>query len=127
MTKQSNILSRSKTAENRVVRYLFGEDATRDWKETHDISGVDSEGNTWIGEVKNYTWVTGCGTLWTLMYSAFEQAQGYSERSFAIYIPKNASVENALVMFKMLNTPVIVSAETFKKILEGTYDCSGEQ
>ena len=126
MTKQTNILSRSKTAENRVVRYLFGEDATRDWKETHDISGVDSEGATWIGEVKNYTWVTGCGTLWTLMYSAFEQAQGYSERSFAIYIPKNASVENALVMFKMNGIPVVVSADVFKSILEGSSYASGE-
>ena len=119
MTKQTNILSRSKAAENRVVRYLFGEDATRDWKETHDISGVDSEGNTWIGEVKNYTWVTGPATLWTLLYSAFEQAEGYSQKCFAIYIPKNAKVENALVMVRMNSIPVVMSAEAFKNILDG--------
>ena len=119
MTKQSSVLSRSKNAENRVAHYFFGEDVYRDWKENHDLSGYDAEGNLWIGEVKNYAWSSGPAAFWALLDKAFEQAEGYSDKCFAVYIPKNSNVSSSVVMFRMNGIPVVVRADVFKRLLDG--------
>jgi hypothetical protein len=125
---RSSILQRSKKAENKVCRYLFGKDSIRDWAEQNDIHGIlytteGPEGETFCGEIKNMEWVAGAARLWSLMSAALEQAEGYNERAFAVYLPVYCSVEDALVMFRMNGMQVITNAATFKEKM----CCEGEK
>ena len=114
MATRSSTLKRSKAAENRVSRYLWGPDHLRDWKEDYDLSGPDADGRVWVGEVKNYAWASGPGQLYGLMLAALEQAEKHSDRAFACYIPKNCQPEAALVMHRVNGQPVIVPAREFR-------------
>ena len=40
MPKRSSTLQHSKVVERQVVRYLWGPDAARAWKEQHDLAGA---------------------------------------------------------------------------------------
>lgn len=115
MAKKSSIRDRANNAENRVCKYVWGE--YRDWKEDHDKKGLDGNGNLWTCEVKNYAWRTGPKTLWTLLSNALEQAKKYDDtqsHSFSVYIPKNAEVQDSLVMYEMDGSAVITTLELFK-------------
>lgn len=112
--KRTSVLRRSKQAENRVVRYLAGPEAKRDWKDEHDITVEDADGNVWTGEVKNYAWPTGPGGLWKIMDKAFEQASGYSNRSFACYLPTNSELRFALVASRVGGEVAVTTLEQFR-------------
>ena len=112
-TRQSTLI-RSKRAETRVAKFLFGPDARRDWKDDHDLSGEDADGNRWIGEVKNHAWPAGPKTLWDLLEKALLQAEKHSNRAFAVYIPKSASIEDGLVMIRMNDSLVIKTLREFQ-------------
>jgi len=114
MATRKSRLVRSKRVETRVVRYLAGEQAARDWKEDHDIHVEDSEGRTWIGEVKSKAWPAGPRGLWTLLRDALEQAEKHSLLAFAVYVPVHAEIGDALVMVRLSGVPVIVTLNQFK-------------
>lgn len=109
--KRTSILQRSKRAETRVAKYLWGPEARRDWKDDHDLSGLDADGNLWIGEVKSIRWPGGPAAVWTLLVAALEQAEKHSDRAFAVYIPPHCEPENALAMVRNAGAPGIVTLE----------------
>lgn len=122
MTTKANLLRRSKVAETRVARFLWGPYVTRDWKDDHDVSGPDAEGNTWIGEVKSKAWPAGPQMLLTILRDAFAQAEKHSERAFAVVIPPGCEAEHALCMFRLMGEPVTGTLGQFKRMIEG---CEG--
>jgi hypothetical protein len=115
-TRQS-ILTQSKRAETRVARYLWGPKATRDWKDAHDLSGPDAEGQRWVGEVKSHAWATGPGAVWGLLLAALEQAEKHAHRAFACYIPPHCEPEKALVTYRVMGRPVVVPLRDFRQAL----------
>lgn len=111
MAKRSSILQRSKIAENRVSKYLWGEEHYRNWEQRHDVSGVDSFGSEWYGEVKNCQWPSGPKALWSILYNALKQVQGVTEenaRCFSVFIPVSISIESALVMYWVEDLTTII-------------------
>ena len=114
MATKASILQRSKKVETRVARFLFGEAAARDWKELSDISGDDADGRRWIGEVKSYAWPAGPARLLSILGAALEQAERHSDRAFAVLVPTNCQVENALVMLRREGIPVVMVAGAFR-------------
>lgn len=121
MPKKSSTLARSKKAENRMSKYLWGDDHYRDWKEEHDISGLDADGEMWWGEVKNAQWPSGPGGLQTLLDAAWEQVIGYGdgEHVFVAYLPPHASAGDALILHRRQNCRVIVTAREFREDVLG--------
>lgn len=117
-TRQARLRS-SKEAEKRVVRYLSGPDASRDWKEDHDIHVEDCDGNLWLGEVKNLTWPSGPARLWSLLDAALRQAEKHSDRVFAAYLPKFAEPQDALVMYRQSGVCVVTTLERFRAYVLG--------
>jgi hypothetical protein len=120
MTTKASLLARSKKAETRVARFLWGPYVTRDWKDDWDLSGPDAEGRTWTGEVKSHAWPAGPGALVKLMRDAFAQAEKHSERAFAVVIPPHCEPEHALCMFRLVGEPVTGTLFQFKRLLEGS-------
>jgi hypothetical protein len=114
MAKKQSTLTRSKRVETRVVRYLAGPEAMRDWKDDHDISVEDANGRCWIGEVKSMAWPPGPARLWSLLSAALKQAEKHSDRAFAVYVPCHAEIENALVMVVVQGQPAVVTLQQFK-------------
>jgi len=99
MAKRSSINARSKVAENRVSKYLWGE--LRDWKELHDISGRDFNDNIWYGEVKNWAWARGPAKLYSILKNAYAQLENVkSGNLFVVFLPVHSSVEDAIVYRK---------------------------
>lgn len=123
---RSSTLARSKRVENRVVRYLAGPEAIRDWKDEHDISVEDCNCRWWIGEVKSMAWPSGPARLWSMLLAALRQAQKHSDRAFAVLVPCNAEVGNALVMYEQTGQPVITTLERFRCHVLGLGDADGE-
>lgn len=115
MAKRTSVLARSKIAETRVARFLWGPDAARDWKELHDVSGPDAEGRIWIGEIKSHAWPIGPLSLWSLMTAALEQAEKQSNFAFAVLIPPHCEEEAALCMRRISGQPVIEPLLDFKQ------------
>lgn len=122
-TKQS-INRLSKVAERRVVKYLWGADAQRDWKEEHDISGPDHEGNVWIGEVKNQQYRPGPRANRKLLEAAFAQACKHdTTRRFAVHIPPGCQVEDAEVLTIVQSCQRRMSLQQFKfEVLQMAYE-----
>ena len=119
MAKRQSISARAKKAENRVVRYLFGADKFRDWKDERDIhgdvyAGDDADGQEWVGECKNYAWPAGPKRMWSILFAALEQCEGYSTRAFAVFIPVHCEVADALVMWRHSGIPIVTTAESFR-------------
>lgn len=84
MAKRTSTLAHSKKIETQVARYLWGDDASRDWTERHDISGVGSNGVPWVGEVKDYSAETlsARGGDILVAYAALDQVISTRARSF---------------------------------------------
>ena len=102
---KSSIAACAKKAENRVAKYLWGEDALRDWKEDHDLSGLDANGDTWLIEVKNWAWPAGPERMVVIQLAALEQAEKHItdplfEHACSVLIPSKTTVESALVMYR---------------------------
>ena len=100
MATRRNINIRSKRAENRVSKYLWGH--LRDWKEQHDVYGPDCYSRDWTGEIKNHS-IKGKGLkgIYTILQNALEQVLGlgFPERlCFAVLIPPGCKVEDAFVL-----------------------------
>lgn len=114
MATRASILRRSKRAENRVAKAIFGAEARRDWKDDHDLSGYDAEGDLWIGEVKSLTWPAGPGRLWAILLAALEQAERHGNRAFAVLAPPKCEPENALVMVRRCGAPVVMPLRQFR-------------
>jgi hypothetical protein len=94
--KRTSTLSRSKTVENRVSRYLWGN--LRDWEALHDISG-----NGWVGEVKAYSWETigAKGGVLSVLRDALKQCQSVCKEAspFACLVAKGTrAFEQSLVL-----------------------------
>lgn len=115
MAKRSSTLRRSKVAENRVAKYLWGDEHLRDWKEAHDLSGPDADGRRWIGEVKNLAWPSGAKDLWSKLTKALHQAGGYSNLCFAVLVPVSTSITDALVMYYAEGQRVVIPLWQFRK------------
>ena len=114
MATRASVLQRSKKVETRVAKYLWGEDAARDWKDDYDVSGDDADGRRWIGEVKSYAWPSGSARLLSILGAALEQAEKHSDRAFSILVPTNCEVANALVMLRREGIPVVMGAQAFR-------------
>lgn len=123
MATRRSTLTRSKRVETRVVRYLAGPEAARDWKEGHDISVQDSDGRVWLGEVKSMQWPSGPARLWSLLDAALRQAEKHTNLAFAVYVPANAEVGNALVMYRQSGMPVVVPLHSFRADVLGLGAC----
>lgn len=100
MAKKANILRRSKKAENRVQRFLFGSDTSRCWKEQWDV-GVQSEDGDWVfvGEVKNRE-VSSIAEAIRLLSAALDQVERVAPDGavgFAVLLPKGSPISAALV------------------------------
>ena len=116
-------IRRGKTKENDVSKYLFG--TYRDWKERHDISGKDKDGDLWVGEVKAHK-VSGLRTIYRKLNEALDQCitaidEGLDTPAnpFSVLCPPHTMVKDALVMFIFHNQRVIVTLEQFRALLFG--------
>ncbi len=118
---KASIAAQAKNVENRVARYLWGDDHLRDWKEDHDVSGPDYCGRTWFVEVKNWAWPAGPKRLWTILDEALTQARSYTdggpglEYSCSVLVPPRTQIEDALVMYVDYGIPGIITLRQFKE------------
>lgn len=122
---RASIAAQAKKVENRVSRYLWGEDHLRDWKDDNDVSGLDCTGMIWFVEVKNWAWPAGPQKLWTVLYNALDQAQGYADKwklhnegqayACSVLLPLYTQDPYALVMYGDRELPRIITLEQFKK------------
>jgi len=119
---RASILRQSKQAENRVARYIWGPQATRDWKDDHDLSGPDAEGMRWVGEVKSHAWPSGPGAVWGLLLAALRQAEKHSQTAFACFIPPSCQPQRALVMYRSGGRPVVVTLRDFREERLGLFE-----
>lgn len=119
MPKRSSTLQHSKVVERQVVRYLWGPDAARAWKEQHDLAGTDLNGQQWIGEVKDYSHETirGAGGILRVALTALEQAEatpaGQGARCFGWVHTKRRSLDEDCVAFRQCGVTYYCTGATF--------------
>lgn len=126
MANRSSILARSKQVEAEFVRFLWPDHSAdesgsvRDWKDRHDFSGPDYNGNPIFGEAKSGGWVTGPRSLWTLLHLAYQQledalaAQGLKGQMVVGYKPLYSNIKDAVCLTMVSGLLTVMDAQTFK-------------